>query len=155
MKSCPRLTFNVEKQGEVEVSIKARVGDRMVGRAMLTNTGTSYYVSTISVASGFPLRCGVGTRLYERALAFACKEKKPLLSDDLRTAASDGFWQKQVAKGRAQCIKPAFVGDEASMRRLMKVPSTTAAYGRSGCVQYRFNGCGYADLNGRRRRLRR
>jgi GNAT superfamily N-acetyltransferase len=49
------------------------------------------------------LRCGIGTKMYEAAAALACRngeqlrsDKGPALSDHSR-----GFWEKQVARGRA------------------------------------------------------
>lgn len=52
-------------------------------------------------------RCGVGTKLYEKALKVACKRGRRLVSDSSRTAASEGFWKKQVRKGRAVCASTA------------------------------------------------
>jgi GNAT superfamily N-acetyltransferase len=48
---------------------------------------------------------GIGTKLYEKAAAFACKLKRPLASDDARTSAAQGFWLKQARKGRATCLR--------------------------------------------------
>lgn len=50
-------------------------------------------------------RCGVGTQLYTRAAAIARERGMPLYSDTARTAASQGFWEKQERKGRAKCAK--------------------------------------------------
>jgi len=48
-------------------------------------------------------RQGVGTKLYERAARIACESRygKPLVSDTDRSPMSEGFWRKQVDKGRA------------------------------------------------------
>ncbi len=48
---------------------------------------------------------GIGTKLYEKAAAFACARKRPLASDEARTAAAQGFWLKQARKGRAACLR--------------------------------------------------
>ena len=48
-------------------------------------------------------RCGLATRLYETAARWACANGRQLRSDEVRSAASDGFWRKQAAKGRAVC----------------------------------------------------
>jgi hypothetical protein len=54
-------------------------------------------------------RCGIGTKMYERALQLACELGLPLASGHSRTPASEGFWRKQERKGRARCVsqKPA------------------------------------------------
>lgn len=48
-------------------------------------------------------RRGLGTRLYEEALAEACRERRQLASDDVRSPFAEAFWRKQQAKGRAVC----------------------------------------------------
>jgi len=48
---------------------------------------------------------GIGTKLYEKAAAFACAQRRPLASDEARTAAAQGFWLKQARKGRATCLR--------------------------------------------------
>lgn len=48
---------------------------------------------------------GIGTKLYEKAAAFSCRLGLPLASDMTRTAASQGFWEKQAQKGRATCLR--------------------------------------------------
>jgi hypothetical protein len=54
-------------------------------------------------------RCGIGTKMYERALQLACEDRVRLASGHLRTEASESFWRKQAQKGRASCVsgKPA------------------------------------------------
>lgn len=49
-------------------------------------------------------RCGIGTKMYERALQLACENGLRLASGHMRTEASEGFWKKQTRKGRAQCV---------------------------------------------------
>lgn len=48
--------------------------------------------------------CGVGTRLYEHLLRAAHRKKLRLVSDFARSDSAESFWQKQVKKGRAECI---------------------------------------------------
>lgn len=48
---------------------------------------------------------GIGTKLYEKAAAFACARRRSLASDDARTSAAQGFWLKQARKGRATCLR--------------------------------------------------
>jgi GNAT superfamily N-acetyltransferase len=50
---------------------------------------------------------GVGTQLYEAAFEEACRQGKPLLSDDMRSAYAEAFWRKQARKGRARCAQKA------------------------------------------------
>ena len=47
---------------------------------------------------------GFGTKLYEAANAFAQEQGMRLVSDFSRTEASEGFWKKQVEKGRAEPV---------------------------------------------------
>lgn len=49
-------------------------------------------------------RCGFGTKLYERMRQIACDRGKRLASDTTRTKFSEGFWRKQVSRGRAKCL---------------------------------------------------
>ena len=76
---------------------------RLAGKLMLEDGPKFLAVQYIHVEDEFQ-RCGVGTRLYEKALAIACDYGKRLASDDSRTRFSEGFWAKQVKKGRAQCV---------------------------------------------------
>lgn len=47
----------------------------------------------------------LGTELYKEALKYARLRKLPLSSDEVRSHFSEAFWQKQIAKGRADCVK--------------------------------------------------
>jgi hypothetical protein len=77
-------------------------------------------------------RRGHGSKLYLAAAKLACAEYgMPLASDAVRTAASEGFWRKQLGRDRARC---AAVIDE---RR---------------CARYRFSCPAPTTLAGRRRR---
>jgi hypothetical protein len=122
MASCPRLRF-VKKQltGEAvaAVRIEAYGEDRkkLIGAITITRWERKDEAST--VPRGVPYishvevndkmrRCGVATALYQQAGEIACRKfKAPLRSDRERSAAADTFWQKQVEKGRARCIKAA------------------------------------------------
>lgn len=84
-------------------------GSRRVLGEMVLNPvrdGKHLAVNMVTVDDRYQ-RCGVGTRLYEAALAAACEQGLRLASDTQRTDGSEGFWQKQVAKGRAQCVSSA------------------------------------------------
>jgi len=50
-------------------------------------------------------RCGLGTKLYERAMQIACEQGLRLASDELRSDMSEGFWKKQTDKKRARCLR--------------------------------------------------
>lgn len=63
-------------------------------------------VAFVSLREAGLARCGLGTRLYETALREACQRGLRLTSDRTRSDASEGFWRKQVAKGRARCVRP-------------------------------------------------
>jgi GNAT superfamily N-acetyltransferase len=49
-------------------------------------------------------RQGVGTKLYEAAADWARDQGLRLISDFARTEQSEGFWRKQVEKGRAEPV---------------------------------------------------
>jgi len=49
-------------------------------------------------------RCGIGTQLYEKVAHWTRRKKVRLLSDTHRSTDSESFWQKQVRKGRAECV---------------------------------------------------
>lgn len=125
-RSCPRLRFDVERlSGETikAVRIEARARDmdargrvnRLLGAITVTKrsdaSGIGPQVVGVPYASHVEVdpevrRCGIATALYEAAARAACKEfKAPLHSDKERSRAAQGFWQKQIAKGRAVCIK--------------------------------------------------
>ena len=60
-------------------------------------------------------RKGYGTKLYEKAARLACKHfGVPLVSDTTgdRSTMAEGFWQKQLRKGRAR--KLHFIPDDPS-----------------------------------------
>jgi len=81
-------------------------------------------------------RCGLGTRLYEKMLRVACKQGFRLGSDTTRSKQSEGFWKKQVSRGRAACVDKRVAGTlydhEATLRRGM----TIATPGHWPCRMY-------------------
>lgn len=94
-------------------------------------------------------RCGLGTRLYEAAAAWACTAGHPLRSDASRSAMSEGFWAKQVQKGRAVCAVPAIAWEHDA-------PPFRTIAGRGNCEYYRLTApCPAPALDGPRRQRRR
>lgn len=75
-------------------------GKRQVGGITAVE---AYSVMEVGMIEVEHKREGIGTRLYEEAAYYACEQfGKPLASLDWqRSAAADGFWKKQIAKGRA------------------------------------------------------
>lgn len=129
------------------VKITADVGGAEWGYVVVGKRGgAAPYVGYIHVERD-ARRCGLGTQLYAKAAATACKTfKSGLQSDEERSAAADGFWQKQVRKGRAACVAP-------STRPLPHGDSP--AYGRNNCEAYAFSCPAPKDLSRRGRRKRR
>lgn len=141
MKSCPRINFKRTdlKSGTV---IEAFADHERVGLLTLREKNS---VSLIEVEPGFA-RCGVGTRLYEKAARIACAEGgTPLRSDVYRTAASQGFWEKQVRVGRAICAgreHPEHGGAEEAL------------VGRGNCLFYKLTCPAPKSLRGARAQAR-
>lgn len=93
-------------------------------------------------------RSQIGTRLYETAAKMACERyDAPLVSDIYRSAYSDGFWQKQVRKGRATCLA-------ASDHTQYPKSDAEPTFGRSGCKRYILSCPAPATLTARSRRRR-
>ena len=107
MTKCAALKYVVEgyavKAYDVGPSGSFRAGSLYLRR---DNSGMAEYlrVESVNVMPSYQ-RCGVGTQLYTRAAELARELKMPLYSDTARTAASQGFWEKQERKGRAKCAK--------------------------------------------------
>lgn len=109
---------------------------RVVGELTMADVSDAYG-PTVSFVSVDPevQRQGVGTRLYEAAARDACEiYGAPLTSDAMRSAYSQKFWEKQVAKGRATCLK------ECSSHNPNCGPSAPVV-GRGRCVRYRMIDC--------------
>lgn len=96
-----------------------------------------YYVSKTATSK---IRRGVGTCLYTEAAKFVCGKGRQLFSDTIRTEASDGFWQKQHAKGRAECTKCMTWADQATWRSYDERGFTYQKC-RSNCKQYVLKPC--------------
>lgn len=96
-------------------------------------------------------RCGIGTRLYEHALAEACGRGFRLASDTQRTRFSEGFWKKQVAKGRAECLpQPRKTKRGAEQLDELFVPTGR----RWRCRRYALKSCPQKiDLSGAAKRV--
>jgi len=94
-------------------------------------------------------RSGLGTKLYEAAAKAACELfEHPLVSDEKRSAADDGFWQKQVRKGRARCVRKL----KMSAWDRDFAPPEKSIFGRSGCAFYQLKACpAPVSLAGRKR----
>lgn len=77
-------------------------------------------------------RQGIATAVYETAARDACENfGVPLHSDVYRTAASQMFWEKQQARGRAVCIEACEPHGECA--------PTEHKLGRGGCTRYRLS----------------
>jgi hypothetical protein len=156
---CPRLRFAVEerrssaadnsgdKRGEhIGIRIAATsAGGRPEGDIFVrAYPNERPYVSSAQVYDN--KRCGIGTRLYERAARLVCDRfGQPLMSASERSAFSQGFWEKQIRKGRARCSGPATpptwnYADDDSIE------------GRGECDRYVLKSCRTRSLRGTRRR---
>lgn len=93
-------------------------------------------------------RGGLGTKLYEAAAEAACREfRQPLSSDYKRSLSAQRFWEKQVKKGRAVCVRPASMG-----RDDYGAPPERSIAGRGRCAVYRLKKCPAPKTLGRSRR---
>jgi hypothetical protein len=82
-------------------------------------------------------RGGLGTRLYEAAARASCAEfNQPLSSDYQRTLAAQKFWEKQVRKGRAVCVRKG-----KTPREERNAGPDRSILGRGGCAVYRLKSC--------------
>ncbi len=86
--------------------VLAKIGGQQVGYMEVEESeGPSGQTFTkVAFVEATKKGLGIGTKLYERAAALACRQRAPLISDESRTAASQGFWEKQARKGRAYCV---------------------------------------------------
>lgn len=122
--------------------------DGLIGMLMTEIDDNRYSVASIGVDTEYR-RCGVGTRLYTAAAKMGCAMGLKLGSDNLRSTYSDGFWQKQVRKGRAACVEQA-PEHSGSLHSEMG-----PRLNRGGCARYELLSCPVTDLSGARRRRRR
>lgn len=150
-KTCPIPRFKVKQHPSgYAAAIEAIVDGEDAGVIQISKDSEDAWA--VAWIHAYSQRCGVGTKLYEQAVKFACKKGARLRSDTLRTLYSDRFWQKQIAKERAFCLTPA-----APKPFTAVADDGTAIYGRSGCEQYEIKAPCKAtiDLSGQRRRRRR
>jgi hypothetical protein len=157
-KSCPQLTFKITWQSEAHeaarITARAKINDQVVDAGhvfILARDRKNPYVSFIQTRDGL-VRCGIGTALYQQAAKLTCREfKAPLQSDAERSQAAHGFWVKQVAKGRAKCLRevPAYDGSKDPYG-----PREDAITGRGGCERYVLTCPAPKDRSGARRRGR-
>lgn len=154
--ACPRFSIATKvyplkrKPGEALTAIdfhliaqnatrKVRAGYLMVD---LITPGVAT-VAAIDIGEDYR-RCGFGTKLYEAAAAWACKQGREFRSDDVRTASSDGFWRKQAAKGRARCVP-------ATSKAWREAHGSGLVFERGGCAYYTLTApCPTPTLAGRK-----
>ena len=110
--------------------MRARVGRREVGYMEIGRVDGPHGKALMKVdfVEVKKKGIGVGTKIYEKAAAFACSHGAPLASDEVRTAAAQGFWTKQARKGRATCLRGS--------GRATKLSKTWKEAGQWGCGQY-------------------
>jgi GNAT superfamily N-acetyltransferase len=100
-----RRKFNPELNLDI-LPIRVMDGRKRVGGAVLwaedvPDVGPIARIESVGLWPEYH-RQGIGTRIYELAAQTACaKFKAPLGSSGYRTKMSEGFWRKQLAKGRA------------------------------------------------------
>lgn len=112
-----------------DVVVEARIGPQRFGVITANHVGDprGLQVSWIDVDPGIR-RCGVATRLYEAMAKVACDAGGVLSSDAIRQPTTEAFWRKQVAKGRARCVRRAG-------------SSPHPDYGLGGCETYALTRC--------------
>lgn len=129
--SCANLTIARTRKSSYgdDGVIEARAGMQRVGVIAANYIGDpiGLQVSWVKVDDRIR-RCGVATRLYEAMAKLACDAGGVLSSDVLRKPAAEAFWRKQVAKGRARCVRRA--GN-----------SPHPDYGLGGCETYALTRC--------------
>lgn len=76
----------------------------LVGTLGVDEFKGDFVTLAIEVVAPGARRKRVGTRLYEAANAYACRQGGRLLSDTTRSPFAENFWRKQVQKGRAMCV---------------------------------------------------
>jgi hypothetical protein len=143
---CPRIEFELREpppRGEFGVltALSSETGDK-IGQVSFVVSPTAVEVDLIEVDVQ---RCGVGTALYTKLAQFACSEGKTMRSDSARSAAAEGFWRKQVRKGRARCVP-------GKGRRVFMTQGETGGPQSWPCKRYRIIKCPVTSLRGVRRR---
>lgn len=95
-----------ESAGGELTPMRVYLGKRMIGGAVLfeetlPDIGPVVRIEAVGIHREYRGR-GIGTKLYETAARAACRRfGRPLASAGDRTHRSEGFWKKQLAKGRA------------------------------------------------------
>lgn len=95
---CPVLRF--EASGS---RVDAYEGDALVGRLELREHGEGLKITRARIEAKLK-RCGLGTKLYDRAVSLATEQGKRIVSDSARTPSNDAFWRRMQKRGRAECI---------------------------------------------------
>jgi hypothetical protein len=105
VQSKPRLRFIYEHEGVYTILTAHNLQDREVGYFELQRIriGRDKYTKVAYAEVLHPGK-GIGTKMYEAASRYACRQKAPLASGKLRTRFSQGFWTKQLVKGRSSCV---------------------------------------------------
>lgn len=141
-KTCANLTIARTRKSTFgdDVVIEARQHGQRVGVILANHVGDplGLQVSWIKVDDRLR-RCGVATRLYEAMAKVACDAGGALSSDVIRKPAAEAFWQKQVAKGRARCVRragnswhPDYGLGDCETYALMRCPVETLARATGG-----------------------
>lgn len=143
--ACPVLKIQTDKLSRDSYEISAKHRGKIIGFLVAKPdvAGRPFLrVEGIEVEPPYR-RCGVGTRLYETAAKLACSRGETLASDAARSVDSQGFWAKQVARGRAKCVEPTKISTREDGQY---------AYGRGGCMFYALKRCSITTLAGARRK---
>jgi hypothetical protein len=143
----------LEGRGGGEATFHALVNGKVVGEvtAFATSDGKTAAIENIAVG---PKKLGLGTKLYEAVAQWSCARlRKPLASDEKRSAAADAFWKKQVRKKRATCAW-RLTGEEAKNAREDEkwTQSGVSLWARGACVRYVLRCPAPKSLAGTRRR---
>jgi GNAT superfamily N-acetyltransferase len=149
-KACPVLKIKTAELGgsyEIYATHKAKIIGFLIARPDSRPVRGKSFLRVEGVEVEPPYRrCGVGTRLYEVAAKLACSRGETLSSDVNRSVDSQGFWAKQVKKGRAKCVRPAEVRTREDGQY---------AFGRDGCMFYALKRCPATTLAGAQPRRKR
>lgn len=149
--SCSLIKYRLRKAGTsviAEATDAARdflAGDLSAGYPF-GDKSKEFTIGLIHVHKDYR-RCGIGTKLYEMVAQGACDLGARLTSDQYRSEASEGFWAKQVKKGRARCIKSA----DPDWVSTTDPTFTAPRYGRGNCDRYELIGCPISSLAGNKK----
>lgn len=144
---------HLEGRGGGEAVFHAVVNGKVAGEVTVFATSDGKTAAIESIAVG-PKKLGLGTKLYEAASQWSCSRlRKPLASDEKRSAAADAFWKKQVHKKRATCAW-RLTGEEAKNARedAEYSPPGKPTWARGACVRYVLRCPAPKSLAGARRR---